>query len=1037
MHRPRAASAGAGAMALVLASALAAMAQAPVRVRTGDHPGFSRIVLDWPGTPAYRATADGNRLVLAFPGAEALDLGPLRGGARRNLAGAAATSEGLALEARAGASFRHYVLDRRLVVDILDPPAGEVAVAPRAASPVRSAGRPAAAPVAADPAVREEPRPARAAAPDQPPPLHTAVAASSVLHLAALVPRGLAHAAEPAPPRPAAAAEQPAQPRDSGSTSVLAPSRDSGSASVLPQARDSGPAPVPSQPVAVGAPPAAAHAAPSLAPAPAGAAPVRVVGPAAGPRRVLLPFGEEAGLAILRRGDAFLVVLDQGRPLDLTALRREPGILSAESQTISGGAGTLLALRLPQPAAGLEARRQDGAWSLGITRAEAPGQAGALLAEAAGPGAQLRLTAGAPPGRVLSLPDPETGLPLLVGTLRAPGGGLPVARRLAEADLLPTLLGVAVLARADRARLRAHEDGFLLSAGGAEGGALALDATAAAQPGPVPSLTRSFDLPGLPIPQLSQRLRAEQAAIAAAPPLARGALRRAAAQTLLSLGLPQEALATLAIGLAEDPRAGQDALTAGLSGMAALLAGRAEDAAGLDHPGLPDTDETRLWRALRAAALPGSPAREAGMAIGPTLPLILAYPEPMRARLLPLVTDALSSARAWPALRHLLDLAGPRGDLALGRAMLLEADGDAAAALAAYEGVIGGRDRRARARAMRQATELRLAQGRIDAAQAAQALEATLFAWRGDALELGARLRIAELRARAGDGQGALAMLRETEALFPDRAAETGPAIQAAFLIALETAPPVSAVALFDAHPEMMPGDARGPRAMLMLAERLATLDLPDRAATLLQRGFDAAAPGAARQELGLALARSRLAAGDAVAALALLRADEDEALPAPLGRERSRLIARAEARLGRLPAALDALRTLGEEGLDAEAELLAEAQDWAGAARALGARLERLVPPAPAPLEDGTPRLLLQQAALLALAGDRVGLAALGATVAGRLAGTPFAEPFAALTADPLRGLQDLPRLQRELQLFRSLPQRLEPLRAASLGAR
>jgi hypothetical protein len=33
--------------------------------------------------------------------------------------------------------------------------------------------------------------------------------------------------------------------------------------------------------------------------------------------------------------------------------------------------------------------------------------------------------------------------------------------------------------------------------------------------------------------------------------------------------------------------------------------------------------------------------------------------------------------------------------------------------------------------------------------------------------------------------------------------------------------------------------------------------------------------------------------------------------------------------------------------------------------------------------------------------------------------------------------GLADLPRLQRELQLFRSLPIRLEPLRAASLATR
>jgi len=43
---------------------------------------------------------------------------------------------------------------------------------------------------------------------------------------------------------------------------------------------------------------------------------------------------------------------------------------------------------------------------------------------------------------------------------------------------------------------------------------------------------------------------------------------------------------------------------------------------------------------------------------------------------------------------------------------------------------------------------------------------------------------------------------------------------------------------------------------------------------------------------------------------------------------------------------------------------------------------------------------------------------------------GGRLAEPFAALTADPLRGLADLPRLQRELRLFQGMPARLEALR-------
>jgi hypothetical protein len=48
-----------------------------------------------------------------------------------------------------------------------------------------------------------------------------------------------------------------------------------------------------------------------------------------------------------------------------------------------------------------------------------------------------------------------------------------------------------------------------------------------------------------------------------------------------------------------------------------------------------------------------------------------------------------------------------------------------------------------------------------------------------------------------------------------------------------------------------------------------------------------------------------------------------------------------------------------------------------------------------------------------------------------------PLAELFAVLTTDPLRGLADLPRLQRDLGLIRALPSRLEALRTGGVVTR
>ena len=101
------------------------------------------------------------------------------------------------------------------------------------------------------------------------------------------------------------------------------------------------------------------------------------------------------------------------------------------------------------------------------------------------------------------------------------------------------------------------------------------------------------------------------------------------------------------------------------------------------------------------------------------------------------------------------------------------------------------------------------------------------------------------------------------------------------------------------------------------------------------------------------------------------------------------------------------------------------------GAAAALGAHIAAVLPVAPAPLDVERQRLLVRQAAMLALAGDDAGLAALRAAHADRLRDGALHGAFTLLTGDPLRGLGDLPRLQRELQLFRGLPSRLEALRA------
>ncbi|MBW8269825.1 hypothetical protein [Caldovatus aquaticus] len=758
-----------------------------------------------------------------------------------------------------------------------------------------------------------------------------------------------------------------------------------------------------------------------------------VPAPEAPGRALLLPFGPEVGAAAFRRGDAAIVVFDAAAPLDLGALAGDPLFGAAEAWT--SGDATVLRLRLAAPARLVPRPAPDrGGWLVEARPEGLPGLR--VLVPEAEPEPPRLVIRAARPGRAVVLADPATGAPLLVGTVREGGQALLLARRGAQFDLLPSALGAVVLARSDALVLRAGPDRFTLSAAG--GAALILGEAWRTPPlaAEAAAMSRVLDLRPAGGPTLAARLRDLRGAIAAAPPLARAPLRREATETLLALGLAPEAQAMASLAFQEAPQARDDPRLLLAHGAAALLAGRiAEAAPALEDHRLPETDETLLWRGLLAAARDG--AAEAAPALAATAPLLLTYPEALRARLLAPAAEALIEAGGAPALalaRRLLEGDEAAPGLALARARLAEAEGRVEEALAGYDAVARGRDRLARARAIRRAVELRLATGALDAAGAAAALEAALYAWRGDALEREARMRLAALKRQAGDAEGAFVLLQEVEAQSPADAAALRPLLREALLEAMAKVPPLAAVALADARRDLLPeAGEEGVAAVTLLADRLVALDLTERAAGLLHEAAAGSATPAARAALGTRLAALRLREGDAAGALAALEETAAEPLPAPLATEREVLRARALARRGDRDAAAALLRGLGAAGAAPLAELLAEAEDWPGAAAALAAHLAATLPASPAPLAPEHRRALARLAAFAALAGDEARLAALRADYGARMRDGPLAETFAMLTADPPRGLADLPRLQRELELIRALPSRLEALRTGA----
>jgi hypothetical protein len=751
-----------------------------------------------------------------------------------------------------------------------------------------------------------------------------------------------------------------------------------------------------------------------------------------------LPFAADTAAAAFRRGGEVLVVFDEARPVDSAALAGHPPFDTAGVTVLPHA--TVLRVAVP-PGQTVRLARVPGGWSLApSTEAAAP--APAPIRSVVGAGRLDLPAAGA--NRVVALPDPLTGATLLVGTQTAPGESIAIGRRTPEFVLLPTLQGVVVEPVSDRDVLRATPQGFVLAADAARPLALAPEDEAMRAVVDAARLTRRWDFPALPLSALSRRLAAAISADAATPPQSRTPPRLAAAQAALALGLGAEAQGLALLAASDDGRAAEAPEAGALAAIGALLAGRTEESEAVDDRRLDGTDEVAFWRAVRRAAEhEGAP--DAASVFAATLPLLLAYPAPLRERLLPGVAETMVLGGETQAARRLLGARPADTSLDMARAMLAEAEGRRAEALALYDRLAASPDRAIHARAAVRAVELHLAAGALTPSQAAEALDRLLYAWRGDERELALRQRIVELRAQGGDWLGALAMLRDT-ADGPVAAdwAEKQPALRTelrdVFARALAAdaraaLPPLDLVALVRANPDLLPGGAEGAALAGRLADRMLALDLPGRAIPLLQSVMQGSPPGPARAELGARLASLALRQGDAAGALTALSDSVAEDVPAPLQERRTLLFARAEAARGELQPAVATLASVDSAAADdLRAQLLEGAQDWPGATAALTSLAGRSVPTA-GPLDEAAARLLLRLASAAARSDDEGILALLRERDLPRMPPGQLADMLKLLTERPVSEVPDLPRAAAETALAGALPAALQALGPAAPG--
>jgi predicted negative regulator of RcsB-dependent stress response len=964
-------------------------------VRYGDHPGFGRMVFDVDDGGAIAVDQSGLTVTVHLKARARLPAGA----APRNFRSVRQTGDDLTIELAQGALLRRLVVNNHLVLDALDlvsSPTLPEAVA-RGLSPTKAktvAGLPG------------------------------RVAAISQKATVTSVPDRVA-----------------GEKLDLGS-SPADTARKVGDANVSPRNPDFAAEP---EPRVVLSPPATASA-PSTVKGLAPASPIqRLAGtasgaaltaeaeitPEAGPGHMLsLPFSANVGAAAFRHGRNVIVVFDDRKPIDLRPLSGDVVFSRASVQLLP--AATMLTLPLPVTAE-LRLERRKAAWVLIAIGGDA--MADALRPIQLEQNEDRLLLKADQPGLIIAVPDSATGGVLQVGTQRLAGQGISVERHTPDFQLLPTWQGVVLKPLSDGVSIRPSTEGFIIGAEDRDTRLVASPgdrATAAVQASS--QMSRIFDLPNLTTEGLLRRMQSAVASAASLPPSARGQARRGVAESMLALGMGAEAQSVLALADSSDARTAPSPSARALSAATSLLSGRLADADALDDHALDGSDEIAFWRALKSTLrLPENSA--AAEIFANTTPLLLSYPGALQRRFKPIAAEAMAQGGQVKAAQLLIDTSPQEPIFGLARAYLEQAKGgNPDKAISMFDALAQSQDRLVRLRAARAGAELRLASGKADAGQTAEALGKLLFAWRGDEREIELRLRIAQLQAQAKQWRPSLQLLRDTEQLWPDRGEQLKARLGETFAASLTTTSqaqvkPFDLVAMAEENADLLPDGEAGMRLAERVTDALAELDLPARAVPYLEKMIGAAPKGVVRASFGGRLAQLRLQQGDNTGALEVLKSTAAERLPPELLESRTKTFAESVARLNDLPSAADALRQLDTPSGDhLLADLAEAARNWPEVVSAMRRVVSRDVPVS-GPITIAHSEALLRLASAASMAGDEETMVDLRGRDLSLLPVGRALDLLKIMLTRPVANALDLPRAAREMAMARSVPGNLPSL--------
>jgi tetratricopeptide (TPR) repeat protein len=904
-----------------------------IRVRASVQPTFVRFVFEMPDGVGVSSVLNEQKLTLAFNAALNFDLADAKIAAPPNVASIKAktdidqtTVEILLIGDSDVHSFRD---EKNYVVDVAFQPdkAKTTPTADLSHLPAAPAPQPAA----------EKPKEAQTQR-EITPPTSEAIAREAKIEIkpgqASSPPVAEAPREVPPAPEPAAAEAPPASSTAEASAPVVAQPKPVASA--------------PEAPKETGKP-----AAPAAAPATveAQAQPAAAAAPAVDARRdsdglrVTFPLQVTTPAAAFRRGDTIWLVFDTPKPIDVEPIRAKGGAMIGDVGRIPLEKGQAVRIRLNRPLVYSLSSEENGKetnWLLTLAdKIQASPLPLMTMRNITDPSLANMAIPFANPGQLHKLTDPDAGDTLFVVTAPRPVRGFIKRQDLVDLSLLESAHGIAIRPNSDEVGVEVGSDKVIL---GKKGGLTLspVDVSAERAPTAVRPIFNIEEWRKGQSENFSTRQWALIAAIAAVEPGQRSLPRLDLAHFYMSRGLYYEAKAVTDIMLS-DPLNKEESGALVMHAIASILIGRpTQGLKDLSNPVIGNSHDSQLWKAL-AYARQGKwvDAREkfknVEFAIA-SLPFDMqriVTMDAMRAALE--VKDYAGASKR----RSELEVVGIPPDMAPSfavlRGRLAEALGHDKDALDDYKSAVESSDRQAAAEAKQLEVALRQRRDEISKDDALRELETLAMTWRGDTIEVKTLQLLAQMYADMGRYADALAAARAATKLQPNAEASRQAQDLASELFTQiflgskgDDLPPIEALAMFYEFRELTPIGRRGDELIRRLADRLASVDLLDQAAELLQYQVDHRLEGAARAQVAARLAMVYLANHKPDMAISALRASRISDLSGELRQQRLLLEARAQSDVGRHELALDIVSNVaGREAIRLRSDIFWAARRW------------------------------------------------------------------------------------------------------------